>query len=367
MSVSQTLLQSEPGNVIVSPISVYCILAQTQQGARGQIQTLLRTTLRADAEKTRNECQNFIHSIIYRGEENFTVEADNGIFLRNGCDVLPNFETCMTDYFMTEFIYIDFTTVEEAKEAVNTYVIKNNKQNITQLISVDETENRSAILAVLSAFYFEANWSNTFVPIKIKSEEFRPGPDLVYNVPTMFYEQTHMAGTSTELGAKWVHLNMQVTTFTMLLVLPIIKYGLKDVIQRLTPEILTELFSEKNEHLVRLSLPKFKIQKETDLIPVLKNLGLQHIFEDNADFSGIISELIANTSFSQNMKMDVDERGISVLTDKGSTKCQPAPKRSQREKQNAIDFTADHPFLVFIVDRINSVPVFAGRVTKPRE
>jgi serine protease inhibitor len=123
----------------------------------------------------------------------------------------------------------------------------------------------------------------------------------------------------------------------------------------------TDCYSEKYMQ-VRLSLPKFDIISDTDLIPGLQALGITDVFDrEKADFSSLVEETddIYVNQAQHAVRVAIDEKGLlaaayTVLGVAGS------PASPGKE----IDFVLDRPFL-FLVESSDGLPLFTGVVNQP--
>ena len=62
--------------------------------------------------------------------------------------------------------------------------------------------------------------------------------------------------------------------FTFLLVLPTERYGLDNLMNKLSAENLTHIFSHTEKRRVHLQMPKFEIDTDGDLIPTLHSVSM---------------------------------------------------------------------------------------------
>lgn len=111
---------------------------------------------------------------------------------------------------------------------------------------------------------------------------------------------------------------------------------------------------------IELSFPKFKLEEEYDLKPVLRGMGMTDAFDEGkADFSGmstnndLVISKVVHKSF-----IEVNEEGteaaaatvvVIVLKSAGFVS----------------EFRADHPFLFLIMQRSTNSVLFFGRLSSP--
>jgi serpin B len=116
------------------------------------------------------------------------------------------------------------------------------------------------------------------------------------------------------------------------------------------------------EDKVDLSLPKFKLSTEYDLVSPLESFGIKDAFDASvADFTpmGYPKSLAYISQVMHKAVVEVGEKGTeaaAVTAVEMSVKSLPPPTPT---------FTADHPFLFLIRDPSTSTILFMGRLTHP--
>ncbi|PSN32808.1 hypothetical protein C0J52_22968 [Blattella germanica] len=273
------VLENNAGNAVISPVSVYTLLAIVQQGAVGTTRTEVDNVVHAQPENTRLS------------------------------DITPN-----------------------------------------------------TALVLVNALYFKSFWNNPFG--SAENMTFSPSNGVEIQVPTLSQTEVYHAGECSCIGIKYVHLEFIGTNdFTVMLVLPTERHGLATLLEQITPQNLTNIISHTGLKRVTLQLPKFRLASASQLVPLLQKLGMNQIFQNNADLSGMTNQAIALSKVIQKAEIKLDEGGVTAAAATGFTWHYVSDVR--HPNVDDMEFIADQPFLFFIVDRINHVPLFAGRVTNP--
>ncbi|CAJ0947612.1 unnamed protein product [Ranitomeya imitator] len=106
-----------------------------------------------------------------------------------------------------------------------------------------------------------------------------------------------------------------------------------------------------------LSIPKFSISGELDLVKELEHFGIIEVFSDDADLSGITGDSRLKVSKAVHKAvLKVDEEGTeaAAATAIGITKFSLPPR-----------VTFDRPFLFTIYNKDISTDIFTGRIINP--
>jgi serpin B len=152
---------------------------------------------------------------------------------------------------------------------------------------------------------------------------------------------------------------------SMLIVLPRKKDGLAALERRWVAKKAYRKVTDGLDHegTVLLSLPRFKMETEFMLKPVLCGLHAELAFSDEADFRGIGDEPLKISEVVHKAFVEVNEEGTeaaaatAVLMLRGAGLAGPTSQ--------PIVFKADHPFRFFIRDRKTNAVLFSGRVLDP--
>ncbi len=129
------------------------------------------------------------------------------------------------------------------------------------------------------------------------------------------------------------------------------------------PEALGFLLGERDKDdckslRVNLTMPKFDVSAQTDLIKELKALGVTDCFDEaRADFSPLGVDLpLYVSAVTHGARVMADEEGVeaAAFTLLATVGAMPPP-------DDEIDFTLDRPFL-FVVEGASGLPLFVGIV-----
>uniref|UniRef100_A0A1B6F1Y7 Serpin B6 n=1 Tax=Cuerna arida TaxID=1464854 RepID=A0A1B6F1Y7_9HEMI len=113
---------------------------------------------------------------------------------------------------------------------------------------------------------------------------------------------------------------------------------------------------------VTVALPKFKMEETMDLNDILKSMGVETMFSQKADFSGISNVPLVVSKVVQKAFVEVNEKGTEAAAATGMAfMLMCAPMKPPPEEM----FIADHPFIFFITHMLHNTPMFFGRYSAP--
>lgn len=221
--------------------------------------------------------------------------------------------------------------------------------------------NPEAVFALASTIYFKAGWLNEF-PKEQTNDAVFYGPDGEMTVPFMHSSQEGIYYQGTNFGAVSLALTGQ---NHMWIILPHEGVTVDDVMageEYLAMTLDPGGWPNQTRCVLNISLPKFDVTKQSDLIKGMKNLGVSDIFYPGiSDFSPMFAgnDRLYVSQINHAARVVIDEEGviaaaftvIEVYTESVGPSFE-------------IDFTADRPFL-FIVSSRDHLPMFAGVVAEP--
>lgn len=125
--------------------------------------------------------------------------------------------------------------------------------------------------------------------------------------------------------------------------------------------VLGDSHEQQKSMIVNLSLPKFDICADMDLIEDLKVLGVTDIFDGaKADFSPLILGQDGGwvSQVKHAARVGIDEKGVTAAAFTVILRCGAAMPPNEE-----IDFILDRPFL-FVIESADGMPLFAGAVNE---
>jgi len=349
----EILTESNGENRVYSPLSVYMalsLLAETcDENSRKQILDLLRMD---SVEDLRSQI-NALWRSHYIDDGVNALTLGNSLWLNNkdtyNKEVL---KTLADQYFASS--YLGNPTDEEYVQLFRDWL---NEQTHGLLKNNVDQQNFSSnmVVKLASIIYFKAGWEDEF-HTNINQQ--------IFHAKNGDISTTFMSKDFSGLYYKGTLFSAVPSDFQdggmMWLILPNENVELDTVLRSEEyREFLTDPSSKCSYRSISLSVPKFDISCETDLIPVLKKLGITDVFDKGlANFSNFTdTPNVYVSDADQCTRVKIDEQGCEAAafttieaTDTGVI--------------NRTEIVFDRPFL-FVIASEHNIPLFSGVVNDP--
>ena len=146
-------------------------------------------------------------------------------------------------------------------------------------------------------------------------------------------------------------------TIELIALLP--KNNLNDVLSKISNKYIVELEETSSEN-IDISFPRFSYEyKITNLIEVLKKMGINDLFTDNADLSKISDDLYVSKAIQKTF-IELNEKGTKASASTGVI----LDNYATIEKDELI---FNKPFIYIIKDKYEDNIWFIGVVNSPTE
>jgi serpin B len=289
-----------------------------------------------------------------------TFRAPNTVWVQSGLPVRPEF-TARLSGAAARFADADFTRAPEAaRNEINGVIAEQTAGKITGLLPPGSIGPLTRLL-LANAVYLKAAWLQPFPAAQTSDAPFYPdGQDRADMTVPM------MRGTAARAyvrgdGYQAVLLPYAGGSLAMAVILP--DGPLAALRPALAAGTLSGVLAGTSRHQVTLSLPRFRVQAAFDLIPVLRQLGVNEAFSGDADFSGITeAEPLHISAVAHEAYIDVDEQGTEAAAATAVGIRAAAAFRSPPP----VTMIVDRPFLFAIIHTATGLPLFVGQVSRPR-
>ena len=351
---------SGEGNRAYSPVNVYLALAMLAETTDGNSRQQILDLLGVDSIEALRTQAGHIWNAHYSNDGKTTSLLANSIWLDEEFSFKDEaVQNLVSNYFASVFSG-DLGT-EDMNQQLRSWI--NSQTGGLLEAQTEELElSPESVFALVSTIYFAADWEGGFDKDKTADGIFHCKDG---DLTTAFMHDTITFGTY-YWGEDFGAVQLALSSGSMWLILPDEDKTVEDVLNSGEYlEMTRNLARWENRKSIKinLSLPKFDVSSQADLIEGMKNLGLSDVFDPNrSDFSPMTDarELYVG-KIDHAVRVAVDEEGVIAAA---YTVMDILYSGVPIPPNNEIDFILDRPFL-FVVSSHDSLPLFAGVVEQP--
>jgi serpin B len=361
-------ISKNPGNVFFSPYSISEAFALLYAGAKGETAAELENTLHITLKDNslhaayRDMLNEFDDYKALTGGSGDTlktrIDVANGFWAQNGFPLRDDFVGAVRHYHRAEPATLDFAGApKQSCTTINEWISDRTLGMIKNMLSPSAL-NSQTTLVMANTIYFEAKWQQQFTIGSTKPGEFHRLDNTTVNVPLMNQQSSY--GYTEQVDWQAAEILYYEIPMTMLIILP--RPGKFSEVERLVSgNFLASLVDTLRSEILELTIPKFKFTSPTlDLKESFKTLGLQMVFTEKADLSGISTQklILSNVFHKATVTVDEEETKAGAATALRLYTGRPTETKP-------IEFTADRPFIFLIRDLKSRAVLFMGRVVDP--
>lgn len=350
-----------------SPISLYLALAMLTEGANGVTKAELLKLLGCEStEQLRGVVAGMLETLSI-DEDKSTLDIHNSLWMTKDINGLP---VEFRDSFLSELANTyrsEANTVKFGEQDASRQIADWVKAQTRGKIDLDDGAfrfNPSTVAVLINTIYLKDSWAETFSETGTEPGEFfgldEKGQP---KTTTVDYMRRYDSNCTVTIGDGWMRYRVYLKRVGWVsFVLPDEGISLSHLLEtQSTQRMLNEGVDRTYD--VSLLVPKFSFQDKAELTGLLCALGLQHSFNESADYSAMCDAPCTVDSVLQESYIGVDEYGVEAAAYTMITMKNTAISPVQRER---IDFHLTRPFLFAIESRDGDV-LFIGTVTAPTE
>lgn len=354
------VVQSETGNICLSPFSVSFCLGMIMNGTEGDTYDEIRQ-LMGFQDFTREDINRYMQTIrkeLSTADTSVTIINANSIWINNRFNVRKAFTRLNKKYYQAEIYNEPFDSNTISK--INQWSADHTNGKITK--PVQQIDNKFLSI-LINSIYFKGRWSDEFRKSATIDEPFLTADSCQINTPTMI--KKHYINSYRDEKVTVAELPYGNETFSMVLFLPTQKDGdINEIIAHLNKEQWEGWLNNLSLHKFELHLPRFKMEQKINLEKQLKALGIKKAFIASLDFAQMCqTEKFYIHSLSQNSFIEVNEEGTEAAATTVASII--------AEEEIASNFPAiirfDRPFGYMIQEKNSGIILFAGKVDNPKE
>ena len=350
-------------NVVCSPLSLQYALSMAANGASGQTLHEIVDFFGYGDEgiDALNAYNKLLLEQLPAVDLDVKLKVTDALIVNNMFPLLPSFKETVENNYYAAVDNMDFSDSDQVAARLNEWARRSTDGFIDEILKSEDI-SKDAVAFIMNALYFKAKWADDIEP--------------------MFDERYTAQEDFTETDGNKVKLDMMRTTswywyaemdgylvlklpfagekFNMYFLLPD-KNDVAALVAKLQKTSWSEITgSLKNDAQVRVRIPKFDIENNSDLTAVLQSLGISKAFQANsAEFDNMFQSdgpFMINKVI-QKSRISVTEWG----TEAGSvTIVDMVGADGEQPQYKIVNFNANHPFVFVIGEETSGTILFEG-------
>ena len=287
-----------------------------------------------------------------------TIETNTFLWVKKGMKLKPDGLTCVSSDFNVVLREVDFSQ-PDTKDIINKAVDVASHGLIKEVNSDIQPHTQMLLTDIL---YFKAKWDERFYEEDTKERIFygtkgKEKVPMMRKTDSLMFSETQ---TCQVVQLRYMCMSEQDKYFTMRIYLPKEKFSISDVLHELWNN---EFYFDMTEEDVKLTLPKFTIKSNADMKQVLKDIGLECIFESADIVPGLVNDVrIDDISQQVKIKVDENETEAAALTEM-CVAMGPPPT----EIREPVIMNVNRPFMFEIAEEYSNTILFTGIINHIEE
>jgi len=353
-------------NKVYSPLNVYLAMGMLAEITDGESRQQILDAMGADSIETLRTRVKALWEANYQDDGATTCLLAGSFWLRDDMSYFQEtLDSLAKNYYASSFRGAMGT--EDYNAALQAWLneqtgglLKEQAENIEL--------NPSTVIALATAIYFKAGWSDEFAKEGTAPDVFHAADgdvtcDFMHSSESGFiFRGDGFTATAKYLrngsGAMWFVLPDEGTTPEELLDGRFTEFLLAEK----SDESAADYWADYEHYIINLSMPKFDVASETDLRDGMKAMGITDVFNDAISDFTPLTDVVDQLYVSQAQhaaRVKVDEEGVEA-----AAFTVIAVDSMGLIHGEEIDFTLDRPFL-FAVTGQDGLPLFVGVVNQP--
>lgn len=338
------------GSRILSPLSTVFALAMVNAGAEGETADEIAAALGftgSDKGSVNEFFANLIENLP-KVDPGVDLTIANALFVDKRYTVRPAYQSDMQTYYKAEVQAVDFTD-PSAFATIDQWC---SRQTGGQITSAGKP-NSEIIARLMNAVSFRADWTDHFDEADTENAPFTKEDGTQVELPIM--QRWAHAIVSYNDNCTALCLPYSNRAFVMYVLLPDEGTTVAQLVESLTADTFNDLRSRMQQKEVKIGIPRFTSSICTDLIPVLKQMGVNRVFTMDSQLPYICDEenLFISDAW-QVAKIEVDEQG---------TKTSAITVEEFQDTSaffESASFIANRPFVYLIRENTSGTILFTG-------
>ena len=335
--------EGEKKSIILSPLSVQYALGMLGNGADPETAARLAAVLGYEGTDAINEfCAKLIETLP-QVDTSLTLALADGVLVNDKYTLKAPFKSAVETYYGALVESMSFADPQAVMKYVNDWCEKHTYGRIKDVL---KDVNPAAVMYLMNAIFFHADWTTAFDKAATRDEKFRNLAGGTAKVGMM--HQTLDASYGENDFGQAVSLPYGNGKFVLTVYLP-----KKDDALAALPEADRLPRAGETCHAI-LRLPRFETENTVEMKELLVGMGLPvgpytELVEND---SAVISRVIHKANITVN-ETGTEAAAVTIIEMKATSAGPGSDPRT-------VTFTADHPFLYTISERTSGAILFTG-------
>ncbi|XP_048046177.1 LOW QUALITY PROTEIN: protein Z-dependent protease inhibitor [Megalobrama amblycephala] len=345
-------------NVFFSPLSVSTSFATLLLAAKGSTRSQILKGLNLDSLEGNGDAL-LVPRLFEQLQKNISqdrklkMEQGTALFVDERFQVESNFSDQIKTFFGADVNNVDFSKAELSKSIVNEYVSRKTGNKVNEMVTSIEPLTK---MMLLNTIFYQGEWDHPFDPNSTQMSRFYIDKYNIVQVPMMFKEDKFSTAEDSELRARVLRLPYRGGA-ALLIVLPDATADYTVIDDEINAKRFFGWIKNMRRTRLEVHLPKFKMEQSYNMHEILPHLGIDSVFLDSANLTGLSKE--GHLKISQVLHkavIEVDEKGTTAAS---------ATSVGITAYSLPATFIVNRPFFFFLYHEATSSLLFMGRVINP--
>lgn len=344
----QLLSQQGRESAVFAPVSSIAMISLLAQGSQGETREEIEQAVKGDAQAILNAgaAGAGLQSELPKG---YAFAASMWINSLHGNTVSEDFCGQAKTLLDTDIYVHPFQN--GIQEEIDAWV---SKKTSSQISSAPCSVSADNVLALLTAMAFEQPWKNHYEDEDVQSGFFHNQDGSEAAADYLASGEDYVLETEVFEG---IIKPCQDENFVFAALMPKDGASIEESLSAENWQALADALKAPGQQRTEVLLPMFEAEANSDLKPVLRQLGIERAFTSSADFSNISDEGILIDEIRQSSRIQIDQQGVKAasadmaLFDTISYILQDEPERQ---------IVFDRPFLYLIYAKEYEMPLMMG-------
>ena len=355
-------------NEFISPYSVSAAMLLLTMGTSGTTEKQMISSICGRNKVPGNihrSYQSLDRKLSKRTNNGVTLSIANRLFISRIFTVLKTYTTNAQKYYGSDTERLNFASrPEQSRTRINNWIKTKTNNKIQNMLPVGVLD-ANTIIVLANAIYFKGTWKTKFDPKITQKRNFFVGVNDQRQIDMMYGVFDATSGENTSLACKVLQLPYSGDQLSMVLILPNDGQGLAELERQLTFDKFKNLLSGLRKQKTIIRIPKFTVETEYDLQPILKRMGMTEIFDDRvANFTNMVTPKLNRQGVYVS---DARHKAYIEVNEEGSlaTAATTVAVSTRSFVKRPFEFVADHPFMFLIRDNESGTILFMGKYVAP--